>query len=78
MYKYSVSLSIQIYTIFKTNVLHNDQKSKGCAKIKHFLLIYEQNSYLKDLNLISYTNDAYMIYNERQIFNTTVAEFIFS
>lgn len=35
--------------------------------------MYEQNSYLKDLHLISYTNGAYMKYNERQICNTTVA-----
>jgi helix-turn-helix protein len=39
------------------------RNQKGCAKIKHFLLLY----YLKDLNLILYTEDAYMKYNEKQL-----------
>jgi hypothetical protein len=50
-------------TLFKINILPNDQKSKGCAKIIHFLLVY----YLNDLNLIPYTNHAYMKYYERQL-----------
>lgn len=45
MYKYCVGLSIQIQFL-KPTYLPDDQKSKGCAKIKHLLLKYEQNSYL--------------------------------
>jgi len=36
MYKYSVSLMIQIYKLFKITVLCNDQNSKGYAKVQTF------------------------------------------
>jgi vancomycin permeability regulator SanA len=36
MYKYSVSLMIQIYKLFKITLLSNDQNSKGYAEVQTF------------------------------------------
>lgn len=71
MYKYSVSLLIQIYKLFfKITVLCNDQNSKEYATFKHFTQVCEQNCY-KIKNLITRKNDVFMKY-ERQLCKTTV------
>jgi hypothetical protein len=70
MYKYSVSLLIQIYKLFKITVLYNDQNSKEYAKFKHFTQVCEQNCY-NIKNLITGKNDVFMKY-ERQLCKTTV------
>jgi len=73
MYKYSVSLMIQIYNIFKINVLRNDQNSKTIRKSPNISHKRASKIVTRFKILITCRNNILLKY-ERQLCKTTVAQ----
>jgi hypothetical protein len=72
MYKYSASLMIQTYNIFKINVLRNDQNSKRIRKSPNISHKCVSKIVTRFKILITCRNNVLLKY-ERQLCKTTVA-----